>query len=275
MSLSLRRTESASATIPPSSVTPLPQRDGFGLPISNDILARLGIRRWSVDLRDERVRWETTDANGHAVVINASLADLLGQAGDEDAAKFRAHVKQAIDTGAAGPDTFSFDDSDHAGSEIESVCVLKRIEGRPSIIGLYRSNDVVRRQARQLRQMTGVLDAFLANMPGCILVLARDGTVLNANTAFLRFKNATERRQVIRHNVEEFSDAFDAKLMAIVKGAVRATEPVGGKHVLPVQGGLMRSVHWRCFSISETERETSPRIFAFEVQRAGGADTLG
>ncbi|QCK84325.1 hypothetical protein E8L99_00200 [Phreatobacter aquaticus] len=274
MSLSLLRTEIAAGSVTLASVSQLPQRDAFPLPISNDILSRLGIRRWSVDLREERVRWETTDANGHVVAINASLTDLLGQAGDEDAAKFRAHVKQAIDTGGAGPDTFSFNDRDHAGSEIESVCVMKRVDGRPCIIGLYRSNDMARRQARQIRQMTGVLDAFLSNMPGCILVLARDGSVLNANAAFLKFKNVTERRLVIRHNVEEFSDAFDAKLMAIVKGAIRATEPVSGKHVLPVQGGLMRSVYWRCFSISDAERDTSPRVFAFELHRAGATDTV-
>ena len=112
----------------------------------SELLSRLGIHSWSIDLKTEAVRWERVSPTGAALVVRATLSDLLRQANDADSATFRGHLKEAIDVGHSGPVRFRFDDLDQSGLEIESVCVLRRIHGHPVVIGLYRSCD---REARQ------------------------------------------------------------------------------------------------------------------------------
>ncbi|MDP3544839.1 MAG: hypothetical protein Q8S29_01510 [Phreatobacter sp.] len=253
---------------------PLAPGDAPLAPRHSELLSRLGIHSWSIDLKSERVRWETVDPNGRVVAITGTLSALLGQAGDADAAKFRTHIKTAIDTGAAGPDIFSFDDRDHANSQIESVCVLRWISGRPILAGLYRDTEREHQQEDQIGHLVANLDAFLMHSPSCTLVLARDGTVLNCNPAFLKFGQVTERRQVVRRNVYDLAELISPKLVSIVRGALASAETLHGHSVVTFRHGQMRDVHWRCFSLEGRTPDAVTRVFAFDLRRPDADDLV-
>ncbi len=68
----------------------------------SELLSRLGIHSWSIDLKTEAVRWERVSPTGAALVVRATLSDLLRQANDADSATFRGHLKEAIDVGHSG-----------------------------------------------------------------------------------------------------------------------------------------------------------------------------
>lgn len=253
---------------------PLAPGDAPLAPRHSELLSRLGIHSWSIDLKSERVRWETVDPNGRVVAISGTLSALLGQAGDADAAKFRTHIKTAIDTGAAGPDIFCFDDRDHANSQIESVCVLRWISGRPILAGLYRDTEREHQQEDQIGHLVANLDAFLMHTPSCTLVLARDGTVLNCNPAFLKFGQVAERRQVVRRNVYDLAELISPKLVSIVRGALASAETLHGHSVVTFRHGQVRDVHWRCFSLEGRTPDAVSRVFAFDLRRPDADDLV-
>ncbi|MBY0360786.1 MAG: hypothetical protein K2X45_02675 [Phreatobacter sp.] len=256
-----------------ASPPPLPDEPAEA-PRHSELLNRLGIHSWSIDLKTERVRWETVDANERTVVIKATLTDLLKQAHDEDAAKFRAHLKQAIDAGSAGPDHFRFDDLDHAGSEIESVCVLKWLAGHPVVVGLYRKCEKERRQAAMVGALRTSLDTLIAESTSCMVVLARDGTILNCNAAFLKCINVRDKRMVIRQNVLALVESLSDKLEAIIRGALLSSEALAGHSVMTFSAGQVRNVRWKAFGIGFLRGDAATRVFSFDLRRVDGDDLL-
>ncbi|KAF0132589.1 MAG: hypothetical protein FD152_1851 [Xanthobacteraceae bacterium] len=176
------------------------------------------------------------DSNGRNVAINATLTALLGQAGDSDTAKFRAHIKEAIDNGAAGPDVFCFDDRNHSNSQIESVCVLRWVSGRPIIAGLYRDAEKDHRRDDRIGHLVANLDAFLTYSPSCTLI--------------------------------------SPKLVSIVRGALVSAESLHGHSVLTFRHGQVRDVHWRCFSLEGHSPEAVTRVFAFDLRRPDADDLV-
>lgn len=253
---------------------PLAPADSAPISRHSELLARLGVHAWSIDLKSERVRWESVDSNGRNVAINATLSALLGQAGDADTAKFRAHIKEAIDNGAAGPDIFCFDDRNHSNSQIESVCVLRWVNGRPIIAGLYRDAEKDHRRDDRIGHLVANLDAFLAHSPSCTLILGRDGTILNCNPAFLKFSQLTDRRLVLRHSVFNLSETISPKLVSIVRGAIASVESLHGHSVLTFRHGQVRDVHWRCFSLEGHTPEAATRVFAFDLRHPDADDLV-
>lgn len=264
----------ANKGLPGSAAPPLLPDDPAEAPRHSELFKRLGIHGWSIDLKTERVRWDTVDANNRTVVIKATVTDLLRQAHDEDAAKFRAHLKQAIDTGSAGPDHFRFDDLDHADSEIESVCVLKWLAGHPVVVGLYRKCEKERRQAAMVDALRTGLDTLIAEPTSCMVVLARDGTILNCNPAFLKCLNLRDKRMVVRQNILGLVESMSEKLEAIIRGALLSNDALAGQAVMTFSAGQVRNVRWKAFGIGFLREESATRVFSFDLRRADGDDLL-
>lgn len=271
-----------SLLVSPITATTLP---GMGIPgmmpdlspntaRHSELLSSLRIHAWTIDLKTERVRWESVDGNGRTTVIKATLTDMLKQANDEDAGKFRAHLKQAIDTGSAGPDHFRFDNLDHSDTEIESVCVLKWLSGHPVVVGLYRNCEKERRQATMIRALRTSLDTLIAESTSCMIVLARDGTILNCNQAFLKFLNARDKRSVIRQSVFDLVSSVSDRLEAIIRGAVLSNEPLSGHNIMPFHAGQVRDVRWKVFGLDFLRAEAATRVFSFDLRRVDGDDIL-
>jgi hypothetical protein len=272
--MSLLLSPKAPAGLPHVAAPPLFADEPAGTPRQSELLRLLRIHSWSIDLKTERVRWETVDANDRSVVIKATLTDLLKQANDEDAGKFRAHLKQAIDTGSAGPDHFRFDDLDHAGSQIESVCVLKWLSGHPVVVGLYRNCEKERRQAAVVGAMRANLETMIAESTSCMAVLARDGTILNCNTAFAKCLNLRDRRMALRQNVIELVGSLSERLEGVVRGALLSSEALSGQFVMTFPGGQVRSVRWKAFGLDLIRGESATRVFAFDLRRTEADDII-
>lgn len=253
---------------------PLDAEHSSGPARHSELLASLRIHSWTIDLKTERVRWETVDGNGRTVVIKATLTDLLKGANDDDAGKFRAHLKQAIDTGSAGPDHFRFDDLDHSASEIESVCVLKWLSGHPVVIGLYRNCEKERRQSAMIQALRTSLDTLIAQSTSCMIVLARDGTILNCNQAFLKFLNARDKRAIIRQSVFDLASSLSDRLEAIIRGALLSNETLAGHGIMTFHAGQVRDVRWKAFGLEFLRAEAATRVFSFDLRRVDGEDVL-
>jgi len=241
----------------------------------SELLARLGINSWSIDLKTEQVRWERIDSTGRALVIKATLEDLLRQAHGSDAATFRSHLKEAIDEGHSGPTRFRFDDLDHAGSEIESVCILRRINGHPVVIGLYRPCEREAKQANMIQALRSSLDTLVAESTSCMLVLARDGTILNCNPPFLKFLNLRDRKLVIRQNAIELFGRVSDRMQGILRGVLLSHDTISGHAVATFQAGQMRDVRWKAYDLAFQRPEAATRIFAFDLHRVDADDLVG
>ncbi|MBX9992422.1 hypothetical protein [Phreatobacter oligotrophus] len=241
----------------------------------SELLSRLGIHSWSIDLKTEAVRWERVSPTGAALVVRATLSDLLRQANDADSATFRGHLKEAIDVGHSGPVRFRFDDLDQSGLEIESVCVLRRIHGHPVVIGLYRSCDREARQAGMVQALRSSLDTLVAESTSCMLVLARDGTILNCNPPFLKFLNIRERKLIIRQNAVELFSRVSDRMEGILRGVLLSHETIGGHAVATFHAGQVRDVRWKAYDLAFQRAEAATRIFAFDLHRVDSDDLVG
>ena len=272
--MSLLLSPTAATELPRIAAPPLFADEPAGAPRQSELLRLLRIHSWSIDLKTERVRWETLDANDRTVVIKATLTDLLKQANDEDAGKFRAHLKQAIDTGSAGPDHFRFDDLDHEGNEIESVCVLRWLAGHPVVVGLYRNCEKERRQAAVVGAMRATLDTLIAESTSCMAVLARDGTILNCNAAFARSLALKDRRIALRQNVLALVGSLSERLEGVIHGALLSQEPLSGQFVTTFPGGQVRSVRWKAFGLDLVRGESATRVFSFDLRRTEADDLI-
>ncbi|MGQ3303375.1 MAG: hypothetical protein ACT6XY_01580 [Phreatobacter sp.] len=272
--MSLLVSPTAPATLPRVGSPPLFADEPSGAPRQSELLRLLRIHSWSIDLKTERVRWESVDANDRTVVIKATLTDLLKQANDEDAGKFRAHLKQAIDTGSAGPDHFRFDDLDHAASEIESVCVLKWLAGHPVVVGLYRNCEKEQRQAAVVGAMRATIETLVAESTSCMVVLARDGTILNCNAPFAKCLNLKDRRMAIRQNALDLVGGLSERLEGIIRGALLSQEALSGHFVTTFPGGQVRGVRWKAFGLDLQRGESATRVFAFDLRRTEADDII-
>lgn len=272
--MSLLLSQGATMAPPQIASPPLYADEPAGAPRQSELLRLLRIHSWSIDLKTERVRWETVDANDRTVVIKATLTDLLKQANDEDAGKFRAHLKQAIDTGSAGPDHFRFDDLDQGGSEIESVCVLKWLSGHPVVVGLYRNCEKERRQAAVVGAMRTSLETLITESTSCMVVLARDGTILNCNAAFAKCLNLRDRRMAIRQNVIDLVGSLSDRLEGVIRGALLSQESLSGHFVTTFPGGQMRSVRWKAFGLDLLRGASSTRVVSFDLRRTDADDII-
>ncbi len=241
----------------------------------SELLSRLGIQSWSIDLKTEAVRWDRVGPTGTGLVVRATLSDLLRQANDADAATFRAHLKEAIDIGHSGPVRFRFDDLDHRGGEIESVCVLRRIGGHPVVVGLYRTAEREVQQAGMIQALRASLDTLVAESTSCMLVLARDGTILNCNAPFLKFLNIRDRKLVIRQNAIEVFGRVSERMEGIIRGVLMSHDTIGGHAVATFHAGQVRDVRWKAYDLAFQRAEAATRIFAFDLHRVDSDDLVG
>jgi PAS domain-containing protein len=272
--MSLMLVEAHTGTPTLASPPLAPEADGHQARHS-ELLARLGIHSWSIDLKTEAVRWDRVGPTGAGLVVRATLTDLLRQANDADSATFRAHLKEAIDEGHSGPVRFRFDNLDQGGSEIESVCVLRRVQGHPVVIGLYRSCEREARQAGMVQALRTSLDTLVAECTSCMLVLARNGTILNCNPPFLKFLNVRDRKLAIRQNAVELFGRVSDRMEAIIRGVLMSHDTIGGHAVATFQAGQVRDVRWKAYDLAFQRPEAATRIFAFDLHRVDADDLIG